>query len=358
MTVNRVIVENNIVILEFDEPTKLSKFIEFLRALGVTSSIKRKEVTIRCDEKFKEYLLKDRRLNERTAKDYMNYLRKMEGKTVNYDLYLKISSNKWMVKAVRIYLDYLFKRNEIDWGELQRLKSVFKVRTVRQVNNHRVNPEDLVEVMYDERLRPEELLIFRVLMYGGIRLSEAIKLINEFDEARLECFGSYCRYELFWSRGRKRCDFIYVPTELIKENREYKGAFTGRKYVSITRYFHRKYGVRAKLFRKLFYRLCRQVCDKEICDFYQSRISRLTVGDIYYDDLLSRADKEYPKVVERINQVIDEIKESASIGVPVKEGEIIEIRIGGTAFAKKDLKELVEEDVSESRRVHEFRMAL
>ncbi|NPA97698.1 MAG: hypothetical protein GXO32_08885 [Crenarchaeota archaeon] len=40
----------------------------------------------RYDEKFREYLLKDRGLSEETARDYMNCLRELDGKAMNYDL--------------------------------------------------------------------------------------------------------------------------------------------------------------------------------------------------------------------------------------------------------------------------------
>ena len=49
------------------------------------------------------------------------------------------------------------------------------------------------------------------------------------------------------------------------------------------------------------------MADKEVCDFIESRISKLSIGDIHYDDLLSRADKNYTKIVRRIDEIIDEL---------------------------------------------------
>lgn len=105
----RIIVENNRVVIEFTSADDLSKFINFLQSLGVTSNIEKREVRIEYDGRFWEYLIKDRQLSEKTARDYMNYLKKLSGKTVNYDLYLEICDNKWKVKLIRIYLDYLYK---------------------------------------------------------------------------------------------------------------------------------------------------------------------------------------------------------------------------------------------------------
>jgi len=113
ISVPRIIVENNRVVIEFTSADDLSKFINFLQSLGVTSNIEKREVRIEYDGRFWEYLIKDRQLSEKTARDYMNYLKKLSGKTVNYDLYLEICDNKWKVKLTRIYLDYLYKVGRI-----------------------------------------------------------------------------------------------------------------------------------------------------------------------------------------------------------------------------------------------------
>jgi len=309
---NQVIVEGTRVILEFNDSDKITKFIELLKLLGLTSNIKKKELVIRYDERFRDYLEKDRQLDKRTITDYMRYLKKLDNKVINYDLYLEISNNKWLVKTIRLYLDYLYKRGEISWEDYQKMKSIFKVKKNNGFNNHKVDPEDLVEVLYDERLKEPELLVFELLLYSGIRFSEVIKLVNEFNESRLECFDGFCRYSMFWIRGRKRCDYVYLPVKLVRKLRQWKGYYRGRKVHSISRYFEKKYKVDLKLFRKLFYRICRQTCEKEICDFIQSRISKLSIGDIHYDDLLSRADKEYPGIVRKIDELIDQLLSDAT----------------------------------------------
>ena len=309
---SKIIVENNKLILEFQDQDKLSKFIELLKILGVTAKIEKREIKIKYDEKFRDYLEKDRQLDKRTVVDYMRYLRKLDNKTINYDLYLSISHNKWLTKTVRLYLDYLYKRGEISWEDYQKMKGIFKVRKNHNFNNHHINTEELIEVLYNEKLREVELLVFEILLYSGIRFSEVIKLINEFNESRLECFDGFCRYSMFWIRGRKRCDYVYLPVKLVRKLRQWKGYYRGRKVHSISRYFEKKYKVDLKLFRKLFYRICRQTCEKEICDFIQSRISKLSIGDIHYDDLLSRTDKEYPGIVRKIDELIDQLLSDAT----------------------------------------------
>ncbi len=56
----RIIVELNRVTLEFEDPDKVSKFIDFLQSLGVTSNIEKREIKLEYDEMFWNYLIKDR----------------------------------------------------------------------------------------------------------------------------------------------------------------------------------------------------------------------------------------------------------------------------------------------------------
>jgi len=320
--VSRLTVEGNRLVLEFDNVEALTKFVEFLRSLGI-SNIQKREIRIMLDKQFEEYLRKDRQLSERTVKDYLNYLKKLENEVMDYSLYLRIAHHKWMVKAVRLYIDYLFKAEKITAEEYQKLRSIFKVKQKRSVKPIAIDEEELILVFFHENLRPHEKLLFEILLFSGVRFSEAVKLVNEFDESKLECFENHCRYALFWSRGRKRCDWIYLPMLLVEELKKYRGLFVEKNLRTLYRNLKRKFGVDVKNYRKLFYRSCREVAEKEVCDFYQSRISRLSVGDIHYDNLLSRADKDYPKIVERIKQDIVGILESMSDGVPVSVIEVL-----------------------------------
>jgi len=298
----------------------VSKFVEFLQSLGV-SNVERKAIKIEYDERFWDYLVKDRDLDERTAKWYMNYLRKLSGRAINYDLYLDISGNKWMVKLVRIYLDYLFKIGRISWEEKEKLKSIFKVKKSNEGDDeYRFDAEGLIEAAITLR---EGLykLILELLLYSGARLSEVVKMLRDWDEGRLECFDEVCRYRLKWIRGRKRCDYIFFPFKLLSKIHKY--VHRVGSYETIRKDIYDYYKIKSKDFRKLHYRLCRQILDKEICAFYQSRIASLDVSDKHYDELLTRATESYQKLVKRIDEFVNRIKEAMSDGVPVSVIEVL-----------------------------------
>jgi len=297
--IRSVSVSGDKVIIEFIDISALAKFVEFLKSLGV-SNIQKREIKIIIDKQFEEYLRKDRGLDERTIRDYLNYLRKIENEALDYNLYLRIAHSKWMVKAVRLYIDHLYKAEKISYEEYQKLRSIFKVKKVEAVKPAKIDEGELIGVFKHPRLRPHERLLFEVLLFSGVRFSEAVKLINEFDEDGLECFNEFCRYPLYWQRGRKRCDWVYLPAFLVEELRKLRGAYAGKNLRTVYRNLKRKFNVDVKDYRKLFYRVCRDVTEKEVCDFYQGRISKLSTGDKYYDDLQRRADKWYKNVLSKL----------------------------------------------------------
>jgi len=350
--VSRIIVEGSRLLLEFPDQDKLTKFVELLRLLGVTTNIEKREIRIRYEDSFRLYLEKDRQLDGRTIRDYLNYLRKLDGKVVDNTLYLEISHNKWAVKCVRLYLDYLYKRGELPWEDYQKLKDIFKVKKRVGINNCKINEEELITALYDERLKEAELVVLELLLYSGIRFSEAVKLLNEFSEDKLECFDSFCRYAMFWLRGRKRCDWVYIPKKLLDKLRRFRRYYASKKVHSLARHFEKKYNVDLKLFRKFFYRICRDTTGKEVCDFLQSRISGLSIGDVHYDDLLSRADRDYPSIVKRIDGLVKEVLLSMSEGVPVEGAEVV---VDGKTIKSEETlpfyigeSELIEEKASKS----------
>jgi hypothetical protein len=71
-------------------------------------------------------------------------------------------------------------------------------------------------------------------------------------------------------------------------------------YKAVETKFRSKYGVTAKHNRKMFYRACKEVAPREVCDFIESRVKSLSVGDLHYDDQLSRADRAYPSIAEKV----------------------------------------------------------
>jgi len=315
----RLIIYGNEVRLRFRSPKQAEKFADAFIEAGVTDNVEKdesdeikEEIKIVIDDGLWKYMIKDRLLDERTAKDYLNYLKKLKGEVLNSDLYERIASSTWSVKAVRVYIHYLYKAKRIDREKRNELLEDFKIKQDRSIKYRNEKAQTVVSVFRSKKLRPHEELLFKILLYSGVRFSEAFKLINEFDEDQLECNDEFCRYPLFWTRGRKRCDYVYLPRYLVDDLKKYKGAFAGRNVRTVGRKLEKKFSVKLKLFRKLFYQTCRDIASGEICDFFQSRVSRLTIGDRHYDNLVERGDRYYPSVMKKIKEVVTKVLDSLS----------------------------------------------
>ncbi|MEM4620234.1 MAG: integrase, partial [Desulfurococcaceae archaeon] len=302
----RIVKNGENIVIELTDKKDVELLKELL-GLGVTNHQYSSEIKIQYDDRFKEYLLKDRGLMERTVKDYLNYLKKLEGRVLDYNLYLEISNNRWMVKCVRLYVDYLEKIGKITEEEGERLRRIFKVKNKNQeIKPYNLDIEKLIKQIHRLRMGLYKLVLL-LLYYSGSRLSEVVKMLKEFNEERLMCADVWCRYFLGWRRGRKRCDYIYFPRSLLQEIVRVREKERVGTYDTIRDNLFEEYGIKPKEYRKLFYRSCRDVgIPKEICDFYQSRISNLSIGDIHYDDLLRRSDEHYTKILFYLESLIGE----------------------------------------------------
>ncbi|MEM4619998.1 MAG: integrase [Desulfurococcaceae archaeon] len=316
----RIVKNGENLVVEISDKKDVELLKELL-GLGVTKQGVPNSIRIQYDDGFKEYLLRDRGLMERTSKDYINYLKRLEGKVLDYNLYLEISNNRWMVKTIRLYIDYLEKVGVLSEEEGERLRKIFKVKN----NNYVIKPynldvEKLVKQIHMLRMGLYKLVLL-LLYYSGSRLSEVIKMLKEFNEERLVCTDVYCRYFLGWRRGRKRCDYVYFPRFLLQEIDRVREKERIGTYDTIRDNLFEEYGVRPKEYRKLFYRSCRDVgIPKEVCDFYQSRISNLSIGDIHYDNLLRRADEYYTKILFHLESLMGEkLKNSETVYYSVEE---------------------------------------
>ncbi|MEM4619841.1 MAG: integrase [Desulfurococcaceae archaeon] len=302
----RIVKNGENIVIELTDKKDVELLKELL-GLGVTNHQYSSEIKIQYDDRFKDYLLKDRGLMERTVKDYLNYLKKLEGRVLDYNLYLEISSNRWMVKCVRLYIDYLEKVGVISEEESEKLKKIFKVKNKSYViNPYNLDVEKLIKQIHKIKSGLYKTILL-LLYYSGSRLSEIVKMLREFDERRLLCTDVYCRYFLAWRRGRKRCDYIYFPRFLLQEIDRVREKERIGTYDTIRDNLYEEYGIKPKEYRKLFYRVCRDIgISREVCDFYQSRISNLSIGDIHYDDLLRRSDEHYTKILSYLESLMRE----------------------------------------------------
>jgi len=226
------------------------------------------------------------------------------------------------------------------------LKSIFRInggnREESDDDEYVVDEARLIDTMLTIREGSLYQLLMKIGLYSGARLSEIVKMIREWDEARLICFEGFCRYKMKWHRGRKRCDYIYLPSRFLDEIRRYAGKIG--KYGNLRKHIYDEYGIRMKEFRKLNYRICLNAgIEEAICDFYQSRITKLSVGRKYYDALRSRADEKYQLLVKAIDNFVNEMIEKLYIGKPLwDEAVVVNVDEVQAEMEKREARKIIE----------------
>jgi len=59
------------------------------------------------------------------------------------------------------------------------------------------------------------------------------------------------------------------------------------------------------MLRKVSWRILVQVVPGEVARFIQSRFGELKISEARYEDLLSKADKHYPKYLEKLRRLFN-----------------------------------------------------
>ena len=257
-------------------------------------------------EQFQAWLAQ--RVHPRTLRDYMLYYDRLTARYpdgLSYNTIQELARRKWPRYVVRKVAQYLWATGIITYEERSRIE--YLARAPKQLEAPRapkVSVEEFRESL--ERLKDARYrLAYYIMYYSGARVEEAVKLMQmarDLDEIPKEQalrnlgavrLGKTVRVAIHYNRGRKRCDFLWLPAwlfDLIKEKRYELNARALSTYA-------RKHGAMLpKLVRKLHYQLMEELeVDKELRDVIQNRPSGLSVGDIHYSRVLDRADAEYER---------------------------------------------------------------
>lgn len=198
---------------------------------------------------------------------------------------------RWRVVAFRLYAHYLYQTGQMGMEDRQRWLELLKLKPQNAPGEVEVKEADVRALMQ----QPHDPLV-DVLYYSGVRVTEAYRLCK--DPHSFEQLEGFRRHSVGWARGPKRCDYAYLPDWV-----ELKTAFGCRpEFLSL------RVKMRPKLLRKFFYRVAKRVAlearaDPAVADFYQSRISRLSVGERHYGELRREADALYTKVAEELRRL-------------------------------------------------------
>ncbi|WP_456326605.1 integrase [Palaeococcus sp. (in: euryarchaeotes)] len=203
--------------------------------------------------------------------------------------------------ALRSFLTFLGEEEILPTELVGIFKQYAKPRKagVRQVY---INDDELREAYKQAKMKGGDVeLLFKLLVYSGLRLSQAVRLLNNFDSTKLERINNkVARYPMQeFSRGKKRAFWAYMPLEFALNLQRMSVDYYRAEKIT---YFGK---VSSNTIRKWFYTfLRRNGVPEDVADYIQGRASE-RIGTKHYLDKTALADEAYSRIVEILKEVVE-----------------------------------------------------
>ncbi len=155
------------------------------------------------------------------------------------------SPSNMVLTVTRAYINFLHE-NEIITEET----AVYfrKALSSRKTNVDGYVPTDQdVKNAYQKIRKEKDRILFQILAFSGIRTTELVKMLREFDPSGLINDKEISKYPLNYNRGNKRSQYVYMPLELVTKLHKF---YINKDTVSREL---RQYGIAPKYLRKWFY---------------------------------------------------------------------------------------------------------
>ncbi|MEM4214741.1 MAG: integrase [Candidatus Methanomethylicaceae archaeon] len=245
-------------------------------------------------EGFRTWLGEHRKVSDETS---LRYIQKLQSCGTLLDpRHVMTKYDRWLYSAARLFVRYKYLLGELDPYDRDRWFELLRFQDRYAMGEYPVSEEDVLALLsVDGPLKP----FLEALYFSGVRIADLVHILANIENMKRLDFGEFFRLEVNYTRGRKRCFFAWFPS------------FIKLKPVALDlSHLARRLPRNPKILRKHFYRAAKRVAlenrqDPVLADVYQSRISAVTVGDLRYGDLLTKADALYPKVVENLKAIYD-----------------------------------------------------
>ena len=209
-----------------------------------------------------------------------------------------VGKRRWFQRAFRNLLTFLeIKGYPSDF--IERFRKAIKVEKagVREVF---ISDEELLKAWDTIKQKSKKLqIIFKLLVYSGIRGKQAVAMLSNFDPDKMVFKDKIARYPIAEiSKGAKKGYWAYMPKDFAKElisfMKEFKGKITkktvdhiivGRVSASTIRKWHLNFMIENGV-------------PESVADFIQGRAS-VTVGSTHYLNKTKQADEWYSRVVDK-----------------------------------------------------------
>ena len=147
---------------------------------------------------------------------------------------------------------------------------------------------------YQKIKKEKDRILFEILAFSGIRITELVKMLKEFDPTRSITDKQISKYPLNYSGGNKRSQYVYMPSGLAKKLHKF---YINKDTVSREL---RQYGIAPKYLRKWFYNfLIMNNVPESVADFIEGRAPE-SVGSMHYLAKVKQADYWYLQVQDKL----------------------------------------------------------
>ncbi len=262
---------------------------------------------------------KQKTKKERAEKLY-NVLKKvLDGKEINVETlregFHNTTNKKDYVNAARVLLDYLKSRRYMNRWEIQEiLEQPFltcigsKKERVPGIASEEAD-KHIIEVLrwIEEKWDEETVLLYKLLVFSGLRLEHAIRVLETFDERHLEFKGRVARYPTeMIATEIKGSFYAFMPAEFARKLRRIK--FTIQYYTIENRLNPKKWKpkkeewqrswINAKNIRKWFENFCkRHGVELLYRKFFMGHSTRAVIE--HYEQMEDLSWNEYEKIVDK-----------------------------------------------------------
>jgi intergrase/recombinase len=141
-------------------------------------------------------------------------------------------------------------------------------------------------------------VLYNLLLDSGLRLVEAVSIVNHFKVENVEHVGRFCRVEVGEFRGSKQAFYGYFSEATFKMLSEVP--IEGLGAVAASRYFTKMGYVQPKYLRKFaFDSMIGLEVPESVADFIEGRVPK-RVGAKHYMALRRQSDHYYGRYVQRL----------------------------------------------------------
>ncbi len=178
---------------------------------------------------------------------------------------------------MRLYIKYFEETQQLSSQDATHLKKVLNVKKSKP--DTYVPTDEKIRETYEKLTNDKDKIIFQILAFSGVRITEMSKMLLEYNPQNLTRKGSFARYSLNFNHGQKRSSYVYIPIEVADKVRR----FYKVDAKAITKLFSIKTGLMPKYFRKWFYnKVIMAGVPESVADFYEGdHLQRLDIQIIW-----------------------------------------------------------------------------